>query len=371
MSTNEEICQTIKAAYSSPSHPAAFSSAGALYRYFKGKFSLKTITKCLQEIDSYTLHKEYKKPKQWNPYFVHQRRGLAQIDLIETQPLSRDNDGVRYLMVILSVFSRRIWIYPLKDKTAESVHTALEDWINSLKKQFKTIQTDSGLEFVNRKVRNLLQKHNIKHELSTTSNKCAYVERANRTIQLRLYKMMTHKGTPRYIDFLQDIVTSYNKRPHRGIDYMTPIEADKPKNATRVRGILMEKRRNIKRRKPKYKKGQLVRIKINAKRPSSQSRSYAIQYKMEIFKIHKVHLRMPIPMYSIQSLDTEEIISDPFYANELSPIEIADDQWKVEKVIKSRWVGKGKKRRQQHFVKWQGFGERWNSWIEAEDLVNV
>jgi hypothetical protein len=49
--------------YLTPSHPTAFSSIGNIHRFYKGKYHRNTIADALATIDTYTLHKEFKKPK--------------------------------------------------------------------------------------------------------------------------------------------------------------------------------------------------------------------------------------------------------------------------------------------------------------------
>ena len=44
--------------------------------------------------------------------------------------------------------------------------------------------------------------------------KCAFVERAHRTIRERLYKYFTYKYTYRYIDVLPKFVKAYNDMVH-------------------------------------------------------------------------------------------------------------------------------------------------------------
>jgi hypothetical protein len=47
------------------------------------------------------------------------------VDLVDMQPLSKDNDGIKCLLVAIDVFSRYAWVEPLKNKTAKQVGVAL------------------------------------------------------------------------------------------------------------------------------------------------------------------------------------------------------------------------------------------------------
>ncbi len=48
---------------------------------------------------SYTLHREYKCARQYNPYYVHNRREEKQADLINVSTLAWKNDGIRSLLL--------------------------------------------------------------------------------------------------------------------------------------------------------------------------------------------------------------------------------------------------------------------------------
>jgi len=48
------------------------------------------------------------------------------VDLVDMQEWSDDNDGYKYMLNIIDVFSRYAWSIPLKTKTAKEVLKAFE-----------------------------------------------------------------------------------------------------------------------------------------------------------------------------------------------------------------------------------------------------
>ena len=62
--------------YTKIGHPIAFSAPSQIYKYYKGKISYKKIKDVLASIDSYTLHKQIKKPKPKNSIFVYEPREI-------------------------------------------------------------------------------------------------------------------------------------------------------------------------------------------------------------------------------------------------------------------------------------------------------
>ena len=54
-------------------------------------------------------------------------KGIDEIraaDLIDMQAFSKDNNGVKYLLTVIDVFSKFVWIVPLKRKTGLEVANA-------------------------------------------------------------------------------------------------------------------------------------------------------------------------------------------------------------------------------------------------------
>jgi hypothetical protein len=292
----------IKKNYRTPGHPTAFSAPGNVAKTYN--ITQEQARQYLEEIDSYVTHREYKRPSQFNPYFIHNRRKLVQADLIDIMELSRFNNGVKYLLLIIEVFSRKIWVYPLKLKSGPQVKEALLMWLASIRRPYpEAFATDAGREFLNRDVRELLQSRGIRQENAIGTCKAAIAERANKSLQILIYKYLSEKQTKKYIDKLPDLVKTYNKRGHRTLQNMSPNEADLVQNEERVRGIHAERYAKVKRKNPKFQIGQIVRIKLESKALAPQSRAYKPQFKDEYFIIDGINTRLPIPMYKLKAMN--------------------------------------------------------------------
>lgn len=357
--------------YKQPGHPIAFSAPGTVYKFFKGEVPLDFIQSALEEEDTYTLHREYKRPSVFNPYYSYHRRRRFQADLIDIAGLKRDNDRVTFLLLVIDTFSRKIWIVPLQRKTGEATRDGLKLWvdeINTTRKEGLTLicLTDSGKEFLNRAVQTLFRVNKIEHQTAKNVNKASIAERANKSIQVIIYKYLTSLGETRYLDALPQLVSTYNNRAHRTLHHMTPAQADLPENEIKVRSIHLERYAGIKRKKKiKFRVGDTVRIKTLAGQVSSSRRAYHQQFHGELYTVIRVNTRMPIPMYFLNSMNDEEDVEGGFYANEL--VRVRGDSFKIDKIIRTRGTG----RRKEHFVKWKYFDNKWNSWIKASDLQTV
>ena len=48
-------------------------------------------------------------------------------DLIYMQAFSKDNNGIKYLLTVIDIFSKFVWIVPLKRNIGQKVANAFED----------------------------------------------------------------------------------------------------------------------------------------------------------------------------------------------------------------------------------------------------
>ena len=357
--------ERVTRAYTKPGHPVAFSAPARVAEHFR--ISKEKAREILEHSEGYTLHREYKQPRQYNPYYVHGRREQVQADLIDTNLISARNDGVKFLLVLIDIFTKRVWLYPLENKRAVTMRNVLRQWLNSLDVAPAKLMTDRGWEFANAPVRQLLASHNVEWQPANGMLKACIAERVNKTLQILIYKYLSENETTRYIDVLPQLVDTYNKRGHRTLENMSPLEADLPENEARVQAIFHERYEKLgrERKPPKFEVGTLVRIKVLAKKITNEARAYAEQFKGEYFKIARINRTVAVPLYYLRSVDDGELIEGGFYANELQ--RIRGDVYKIETVLRRR-VRRGVR---EIFVKWKYFGPRWNEWIPADSVVRV
>jgi hypothetical protein len=356
--------QTIYNNFLNPSHPTAFSSAGNIRRYYRGKYDMNTINNTLASVDSYTLHREYKRPKVSNPFFIYSLREQVQMDLIDMRQLSQHNDGITFLLTAIDCFSKKAWVKPLKNKSALTSLQSIKQLTEEIQPPMRAVFFDRGSEFVNKHVVAFLQDRGIKIMHPSSEKKAAIVERFNRSIQDLIYRYMTENETFRYISVLQDLTAAYNGRGHRTLQYLSPNEAEKKENWGKVLCALNTYYSKAvgKSQKPKLSVGQTVRV---AKLGEKMSRGYQERFNQEYFKIIDINNRMPIPMYKLQSMNDNEIIKGNFYANELQVMQ--GDVFKVDHTLGTRTKGK----RKEVLVKWKGFGEQHNSWEPVSNLTKT
>ena len=180
----------------------------------KFKISRKQIKEWLMKQDAYTLHKPVRRNFKRNRVIVGGIDKKWQMDLADMQSMQKFNDGYRYLLVCIDVFSKYAWVVPLKNKTGPSLVNAFKVTLSSGRKPEK-IMTDQGTEFLNHHFRALMQNEDIELYNTYNETKASIVERLIRTLKTKMWRYFTANKTMRYIDILPDLVYSYNFSVHR------------------------------------------------------------------------------------------------------------------------------------------------------------
>ena len=130
--------------------------------------------------------------------------------------MAKENDGVNYLLVVIDVFSKFLWVRPMKNKTAHSLVQTF-DSILSEKRKPENLRTDKGTEFINESFQQYLKKQEIQFYTAKNEHKAAVAERVNRTLKSKFFSYFTGVNSSCYIDVLQDLVDSYNNTYQRSI----------------------------------------------------------------------------------------------------------------------------------------------------------
>ena len=96
-------------------------------------------------------------------------------DLIDMQAFSQDNNGIKYLLTVIYIFSKCVWIVPLIRKTGQQVANTFSMILKE--RRPSKMWVDKRREFYNKVIQKLV-------ELYFTENEdiSCVIERFNRTI---------------------------------------------------------------------------------------------------------------------------------------------------------------------------------------------
>jgi len=173
------------------------------------------------------LHKPVQKKFRKRRIWVSGIDNIWAADLVDMTEFAKFNNGYKYLLTVIDVFSKYGRIILLKNKTGKATASALKTIFTHRKPQ--RLWVDKGKEFYNKDVKFLIDLYSTENE-----EKSSVVERWNRTMKERMFKYFSANNTYKYIDVLKDLVKRYNETKHSSIG-MTPIEASDPANENKVR----------------------------------------------------------------------------------------------------------------------------------------
>lgn len=303
------------------------------------------------------LHRNVRKNFPRRSYVMRGINDTFQADLIEMQPWANQNRGYRYILMVIDVFSKQAWAKQLKNKTGVEVTQAMATIFKTNPQNIPVnMHTDQGKEFYNTHFQRLMHTHGINHYSTYSTLKASIVERLNRTIMNRLWRVFNLQGSHKWLNNLQPIMDSYNSTKHRTIQ-MRPIDVNKQNEADLLRTVYRKNQTlNVYAKKTnKFKVDDHVRV---SKYKSLFEKGYTPNWSTEIFKVVKISPTEPIT-YRLADMDGERI-KGCFYEQELQKTQITD-VYLVEKIIRR----KGNK----VLVKWLGFDDTHSSWINADDVL--
>ena len=96
-------------------------------------------------------------------------------DLIDMQAFSRDNNGLKYLLTLIDIFSKFVWIVPLKRITGQDVASAFSRILKE--RRPSKMWVDKGRECYNKDVQKLVELYSTENE-----EKSCVIGRFSRTV---------------------------------------------------------------------------------------------------------------------------------------------------------------------------------------------
>ena len=250
----------------------------------------------------------------------------------------------------------------MKENKCEKVLECFKDVFKKCGKKPERLNTDRGSELTCKSFENFLKKESVYHYFSYSLRKCPIVERFNLTLQRLLYQIMNEYHTREWSKYLDQALKIYNSRYHRTIK-MSPLEAEKPENEAEVRREFFKRYRDagLRKQKPKFQVNDEVRIFTEK---GKFDRGYDAQFSREHFKVKEVLTNLPVVRYVLSEYDGR-ILPGNFFQDELIKF-IPSEYYPIE-IKKERKLG----RKKQYFVHYIGWQNKWDHWVNKEDLIDL
>eukprot|EP00733_Pompholyxophrys_punicea_P001101 Pompholyxophrys_punicea_v1_NODE_480_length_1864_cov_10.111664.p1 type:complete len:385 gc:universal NODE_480_length_1864_cov_10.111664:1756-602(-) len=314
------------------------------------------IKNILKNSEAYSLQRPQQKNFERRRVFVSKKDDQWAADLADMSNIAKYNDDVKFLLIVIDIFTKFAWVRTLKNKEPATVKKAFLEIMESSGRKPKKFWADDGSEFKG-SFANLLKDYNIERIIARGQHKASVAERFNRTLKEKMYKYFNANRTWRYVDVLQSLLNNYNNTIHSSIK-MTPTEASQTK-AEIVYKNLYE---NIPTgKKPKFQVGDFVRIPIKRK---TFQKGYEGLWSVQVYLIKSIESIDP-PSYKIETI-SGHVEPRIYYEPELLPAQEPNNR-RVEKILQTR----GNDADKEYLVKWVGYSDKDASWIKASDLNSL
>lgn len=350
--------------YYNPQNPGSFTGIDQLYKSVikDGRINVSRyyVKKWLYAQDVYTQHSPSFKVFPKRRVFASSIDEFYDVDLAEFPGrFPKANSGVHYLLVMVDVLSRYLFVEPLTNKGENAIIKAFDNIFNSSSRICARMRSDRGTEFTSAKVGRYLYSKGIIHYVTHQETKASFAERAIKVLKQKIYRYINHKANYHFLSVLPSIVKSYNSSYNRIIK-TSPDQVTKDNDhiiweRTYLKSV--EQREN-KPSKYKFKVGDHCRITYERK---PFDKFYNETHTEEVFLIRK-RLNTSPTTYLLKDWKGEHL-DGCFYDKELQKVVVVKDKtYKIEKVLKERTLPSGKK---QSFVKWSGYPDKFNEWIDS------
>ena len=344
--------------YFDPKNTAAFKGHRKVKAKLKGKLTTKEVDELLRESHSYTLHKPVRLKFPRRKFITNGAGFCWQADLIDMSSFSKYNEGTKWILCVLDIFSRKLYAIPIKNKTGLVITQAFRELLETSVSKISQLNTDRGKEFYNKHFQDLMKENNIQHYSTFNQEmKASLIERAIRTLKQVIYRYFTHSNSYRYTDVLQDMVDSYNRTEHSALG-MAPNDVSATNTEQLWQDLYIPD--TPAKSETRYKPGDDVRI---SKYASTFKKGYLPLWSDEIFTIDEVLLTVP-STYKLTD-EAGDQISGTFYKQELQRVNVDNKTYRVEKILGTRKFNG----RVQYLVRWVGYPPSFDSYVNKTDII--
>lgn len=358
----EDWQQFLNNIYFKINEPGAFSGPTKLKSILKQNgydVSIDKIRVWLEKIDSYNVYKPVRYKFKRNRIVTTGIDHIWDADLADVSNIKEDNDGNSFLLIVIDIFSRFLWVQIVRSKSQLDMKKAFEKLFSSTTRRPSRIRSDNGKEFKNKTVKAYFKRLGIKQYFTMNETKANYAERVIRTIKSLMYRYFYKEQTHRYIDIIQDLVKNYNNRPHYSLKSLSPASITDSNEARVWKQMYIDTCPINKKKRFKFSIGDKVRI---SHLKYIFQRDYHEKWTEEYFCVKHRFRKASKNIYRLKDLLNDDILGT-FYEDELQRIRRdAQPLFRIEKVIRQRNKGR------ELFVKWQGWPAKFNSWTAPDSV---
>ena len=108
--------------------------------------------------------------KDYHPIKSKYKNQILQADLVDISDISRYNEGIKCLLIVIDIFSRFANAEPLKDKNATTITNAMNEILKEITQKPDILITDNGSEFIYKPLETLIKDNNISRDFANVGD---------------------------------------------------------------------------------------------------------------------------------------------------------------------------------------------------------
>lgn len=208
-----------------------FPSAQKLYKLLKDdkhNITQKEIKSYLDtQLQEQLMKQQNEKRKDLGHITAIEENEKWQMDIFDLSKYANSNNGYKYLLVIIDVFTRKAYVEPMKTKSIDDTTSALEKIINHIRPFI--IISDNDSSFLGEKFQTLLDKYKIIHNTNIIGDHHALgiIDSFAKKLKTIISKLFIKNKNSNWINHINEIIRKYNNTPHSGILDLKPNEVTK------------------------------------------------------------------------------------------------------------------------------------------------
>ena len=223
-----------------------------------------------------------------------------QIDLFFINDM--ENQKFRVGMLTIDVFDKFMHVVPISGKTEEDLASGIIECIHKMGKKPKIVYTDDEGALSKESIQTYFKEQNIEHHITRAHPN--FSERAIRTFKDLLYRRVEAdekkgKENIQWIDYIHEILLTYNNVMKHSATEMTPKEARKPSNELKVKLNLASKAKKN-RIYPELEKGDEVKI-FKKRKPNEKER--VGNWSKNIYTVERIDEKLGQKYYFVNGME--------------------------------------------------------------------
>lgn len=162
------------------------------------------------------------KPFKWKTRktITHNYGELVQADVAHM--FEDESTKAKYFLLLIDVFSNKIFVEILKNKESASVAKALQNIFTRFGSPIYEIQTDKGKEFTGSPCKALFKTYNILFRTKRGLSKASFAESAIFRVKRKLYIYLRSQLSKQWSKYIPEVVESLNNIPLKRLGFLAP-----------------------------------------------------------------------------------------------------------------------------------------------------